>query len=181
MQDHVSLASFAASFGAGVISVLSPCVLPLMPAYLSLLSGVSVEALSDGATRASVRSRVLRGCAGFVGGFSSVFVLLGATATSVSRALRRFAVEVGGFTITLETIAGVGIVAMGLHLIGLLRIPLLYRDTRLAQSFVPKSALGTFLVGAAFSAGCRTSSVKVKEPRGSRPCSRAERLAANSW
>ena len=85
MQDHVSLASFVAAFGAGVVSVLSPCVLPLMPAYLSLLSGVSVEALSDANARAAVRGRVLRGCAGFVAGFSTIFVLLGASATMVGR------------------------------------------------------------------------------------------------
>lgn len=153
MHDHVSLASFAAAFGAGVISVLSPCVLPLMPAYLSLLSGVSVEALSDSDARLAVRSRVLRGCVGFVGGFSTVFVLLGATATSVSRALRSFAVEIAGATVTLETVAGVLIVAMGLHLMGVLPISALYRDTRLGQRFVPKSALGTFVVGAAFATG----------------------------
>jgi cytochrome c-type biogenesis protein len=153
MQDHVSLASFAASFGAGVISVLSPCVLPLMPAYLSLLSGVSVEALSDVDARSRVRSRVLRGCAGFVAGFSCVFVLLGATATTVSRALRSFAVEVAGLTITLETAAGVLIALMGLHLLGVFRIAAFHRDTRFAQSFAPRSALGTFVVGAAFAAG----------------------------
>jgi cytochrome c-type biogenesis protein len=153
MQDHVSLASFAASFGAGVISVLSPCVLPLMPAYLSLLSGVSVEALSDADARSAVRSRVLRGCVGFVAGFSVVFVALGATATTVSRALRSFALEIGGFTLTLETVAGALIVLMGLHLLGVLQIAVLHRDTRLGQRFVPKSALGTFVVGAAFAAG----------------------------
>jgi cytochrome c-type biogenesis protein len=153
MQDHVSLASFGASFGAGIVSVLSPCVLPLMPAYLSLLSGVSVEALGDAHARASVRGRVLRGCAGFVAGFSAVFVLLGASATSVSRALRSFAVELGPLTITLETVAGALIVLMGLHLMGVWRIAALYRDVRFAQRFVPKGPLGTFVVGAAFAAG----------------------------
>ncbi|MFI5318400.1 MAG: cytochrome c biogenesis CcdA family protein [Myxococcota bacterium] len=153
MQDHVSLASFGAAFGAGVVSVLSPCVLPLLPAYLSLLSGVSVEALRDADARAAVRGRVLRGCAGFVAGFSSVFVLLGASATSVSRALRRFALEIGPVTITLETVAGALIALMGLHLMGVLPIQWLYRDVRFGQRFVPKSALGTFVVGAAFAAG----------------------------
>jgi cytochrome c-type biogenesis protein len=153
MQEHVSLASFGAAFGAGLVSVLSPCVLPLLPAYLSLLSGVSVEALSDAGARAAVRGRVLRGCAGFVAGFSTIFVLLGASATSVSRALRRFAIELGPVTITLETVAGLLILLMGLHLIGVLRIGFLYRDVRFGQRFVPKSAMGTFVVGAAFAAG----------------------------
>jgi cytochrome c-type biogenesis protein len=153
MQDHVSLASFAASFGAGLVSVLSPCVLPLMPAYLSLLSGVSVDSLRDVSARAELRSRVLRGCAGFVGGFSAVFIALGATATTMSRALRSFALDVGGWHITLATVAGVLIIAMGLHLVGVVRIAALYRDTRFGQRFVPKSPLGTFVVGAAFAAG----------------------------
>jgi cytochrome c-type biogenesis protein len=153
MQDHVSLASFGAAFGAGVISVLSPCVLPLMPAYLSLLSGVSVDALSDSGARAAARGRVLRGCAGFVAGFSSVFVALGASATSVGRALRRFELDFGGFTVSLAQLGGLVIVLMGLHLMGLLPIQWLYRDTRFGQALQPKSALGTFLVGAAFASG----------------------------
>jgi cytochrome c-type biogenesis protein len=153
MPEHVSLASFGAAFGAGVISVLSPCVLPLMPAYLSLLSGVSVEALRDGNARAAVRGRVLRGCAGFVAGFSTIFVLLGASATTVGSALRGFAIELGGFRITLEQVAGLLIALMGLHLTGLLPIQLLYRDTRIGQRLQPKGPLGTFVVGAAFAAG----------------------------
>jgi len=153
MSDHVSLAAFGAAFGAGVISVLSPCVLPLLPAYLSLLSGVSVESMSDGGTRAAVRGRVLRGCAGFVAGFSSVFVALGASATTVGRALRRFELDVFGTSISLAQLGGLVIVLMGLHLIGLLPIQWLYRDTRFGQSLQPKSALGTFFVGAAFAAG----------------------------
>jgi cytochrome c-type biogenesis protein len=153
MQDHVSLASFGAAFGAGVVSVLSPCVLPLMPAYLSLLSGVSVEALADADARAAVRGRVLRGCAGFVGGFSAVFILLGASATAVGRALRGFAIDVGPLTVTLAQVAGFLIFLMGLHLMGVLPIAWLYRDARLGQRLMPKSAFGTFVVGAAFAAG----------------------------
>jgi cytochrome c-type biogenesis protein len=153
MQDHVSLAALGAAFGAGVVSVLSPCVLPLLPAYLSLLSGVSIDALRNAETRSAVRGRVLRGCAGFVAGFSAIFILLGASATTVSRALRHFAVEVGPFTIALTQVAGFLIFLMGLHLMGVLRIGWLYRDARLGQRFVPKSPLGAFVVGAAFAAG----------------------------
>lgn len=153
MQDHVSLASFAAAFGAGLVSVLSPCVLPLLPAYLSLLSGVSVDSLRDADSRAALRSRVLRGCAGFIAGFSTVFVALGASATTVGRALRGFELELFGAHVSLAQIAGVAIVAMGLHLIGVLPIQWLYRDTRFGSRFAPKSALGTFVVGAAFAFG----------------------------
>lgn len=153
MQDHVSLASFVAAFGAGLVSVLSPCVLPLMPAYLSLLSGVSVEVLRDVDSRRALRARVLRGCAGFVAGFSTVFILLGASATTVGRALRTFEITIGDVSITLSQVAGGLIVLMGLHLMGALPIAWLYRDTRFAAHFVPKSAFGTFVVGAAFACG----------------------------
>jgi cytochrome c-type biogenesis protein len=153
MQESVSLASFAAAFGAGLVSVLSPCVLPLMPAYLSLLSGVSVEALQDSAERAALRARVVRGCLGFIAGFSLVFVLLGATATRLGRVLRGFEIELFGAHVSLAQLAGVLIVAMGLHLLGALPIRWLYRDARIGTRFVPKSAFGTFLVGAAFAFG----------------------------
>lgn len=153
MQDPVSLASFAAAFGAGLISVLSPCVLPLMPAYLSLLSGVSVDALRDVKERSALRGRVLRGCLGFIAGFSSVFIALGASATSVGRLLRSFEIEAFGAHISLAQLAGVLIVLMGLHLAGVLPIRWLYRDARFASHFVPKSAFGTFVVGAAFACG----------------------------
>ncbi len=153
MQDHVSLASFATAFGAGLVSVLSPCVLPLMPAYLSLLSGTSVESLREPEARSALHSRVLRGCAGFIAGFSAVFVLLGASATAVGRFLRGFEITIGDWSFSLVQLAGVAIVAMGLHLLGWLPIQALYRDTRFGARFIPKSALGTFVVGAAFAFG----------------------------
>jgi cytochrome c-type biogenesis protein len=159
MTDPLSLASLATAFAAGLLSVLSPCVMPLMPAYLSLISGISVEELraapdaSDEAPRRALRRRVLLGCAGFVAGFSSVFVLLGASATVVGRVLQTWQVEVFGVPITAVQVAGLVIVAMGLHLTGLLPIPWLYRDARLGGSLRPRSFLGTYLVGAAFAFG----------------------------
>jgi cytochrome c-type biogenesis protein len=159
MTDPLSLASFATAFAAGLLSVLSPCVMPLMPAYLSLISGISVEGLrggeggEEGGVPAGLRRRVLLGCAGFVAGFSSVFVLLGATATVVGRVLQTWQVVVFGLEITAVQIAGLVIVAMGLHLMGVLPIPWLYRDARFGGSLQPKSFLGTYLVGAAFAFG----------------------------
>jgi cytochrome c-type biogenesis protein len=158
MTDPLSLASFATAFAAGLLSVLSPCVMPLMPAYLSLISGISVEGLRGGeaggdGVPAGLRRRVLLGCAGFVAGFSSVFVLLGATATVVGRVLQTWQVVVFGLEITAVQIAGLVIVAMGLHLMGALPIPWLYRDARFGGSLQPKSFLGTYLVGAAFAFG----------------------------
>lgn len=159
MTDPLSLASLTTAFAAGLLSVLSPCVMPLMPAYLSLISGISVEEMraegevrSD-AERTAVRRRVLLGCAGFVAGFSTVFILLGASATVLGRALQTWEVEVLGLQITAVQLAGVVIVVMGLHLAGLLPIAWLYREARVGQSLRPRSFLGTYLVGAAFAFG----------------------------
>jgi cytochrome c-type biogenesis protein len=159
MTDPLSLAGLATAFGAGLLSVLSPCVMPLMPAYLSLISGISVEELreTDGGEGtqkpAGLRRRVLLGCAGFIAGFSSVFILLGASATVIGRVLVTWQIEPFGIPISAVQIAGAVIVLMGLHLVGLLPIPWLYRDTRFGATLKPRSPLGTFLVGAAFAFG----------------------------
>jgi cytochrome c-type biogenesis protein len=153
MTEGVSLASFGAAFAAGIISVLSPCVMPLMPAYLSLISGVSVEELQEGDGQSALRRRVMIGCAGFVAGFSTVFVLLGASATALGRFLVTFRVDVLGLSIGVAQLAGVVIILMGLHLLGWLPIQALYRDTRFQARFQPKGIIGTYLVGAAFAFG----------------------------
>lgn len=153
MADGLTLASFGAAFAAGVISVLSPCVMPLMPAYLSLISGLSVEELREGGDRPGLRRRVLAGCAAFVAGFSAVFVLLGASATALGRALQTWRMELLGLEVSAAQVAGLVIVAMGLHLIGWLPIPALYRDTRRLGTGTPAGLAGTALVGAAFAFG----------------------------
>jgi cytochrome c-type biogenesis protein len=158
MLDPTALATYATAFAAGLLSVLSPCVMPLMPAYLSLISGLSVEELQaqeagEAGERGARRRRVMRGSFGFVAGFSTVFVLLGASATVVGRALATWEIHVFGVSIGFVQIAGVVIVLMGLHLIGWLPIQLLYRDARIRTRFQPRSFLGTYLVGAAFAFG----------------------------
>ena len=101
MIDAFSIASLGAAFGAGVLSVLSPCVLPLMPAYLSMVSGLSLEEMREGGEEQTiVRRRVLRGCLGFCLGFSTVFVVLGASATALGSwetSLRARSLSMGGF------------------------------------------------------------------------------------
>jgi len=153
MTDTLTLASFGLAFGAGLISVLSPCVMPLMPAYLSLISGISVDDLRDEGLPPDLRRRVLLGCTGFVAGFSTVFVLLGASATAVGRTIKIWHVEILGLSIGTVQLAGLVIIAMGLHLMGWLPIRALYRDTRFQRLAAPRSLLGTWLVGAAFAFG----------------------------
>jgi len=153
MTDTLTLASFGLAFGAGLISVLSPCVMPLMPAYLSLISGVSVDDLRGESLPADLRRRVLLGCTGFVAGFSTVFILLGASANAVGRAIKVWHVEILGLDIGAVQLAGLVIIAMGLHLLGWLPIRALYRDTRFQSFHAPRNLLGTWLVGAAFAFG----------------------------
>jgi cytochrome c-type biogenesis protein len=152
-SESISLGALATAFGAGLISVLSPCVVPLLPGYLSLVSGVSIDDLHGAEDLARLRGRIRRGSAGFVAGFSTVFVLLGASATALGGFLRGFELNLFGLHVDAIQLAGLVIVAMGLHLLGVLRIPLLYRDTRFQPSDSPRGMLGTFVVGAAFAFG----------------------------
>ncbi len=152
-MGELSAATVGLAFTAGILSVLSPCVMPLMPAYLSLISGISVEEMQDLAGQAGLRRRVMVACVGFVLGFSMVFVLLGASATLVGRHLKAWDAQVFGFELTIAHLAGVLIIVMGLHVMGVLRLGLLYRDHHFQVSSKRASFLGTFLVGGAFAFG----------------------------
>jgi cytochrome c-type biogenesis protein len=137
--------SIPIAFVAGLVSFLSPCVLPLVPGYVSMLSGVSIEELKAGGDHALL-GRVLRNSLAFVVGFSIVFVALGASATAVGTFLmvrRRL----------FDLIAGLIVIVFGLHLTGLIRIPLLYRDARMNAGAPRRGILGAFLLGFAFAFG----------------------------
>ena len=136
------------AFAAGLLSVLSPCVLPLLPAYLSLVSGVSVEEIQEGAGDAALRRRVLRACLGFVCGFSLIFVLMGAGAVAAGHLLRTWRVGFLGLEFGAVEIAGLVVIALGLHMTGLTPIRLLYRDTRVHPHPGRRGFLHTFVVGA---------------------------------
>jgi cytochrome c-type biogenesis protein len=133
-----------AAFLAGVISFLSPCVLPLVPGYVSLISGASVETLQDADSKL-LRS-VLVNSLTFILGFSVVFITLGALATGVGQITHRYHRE-------LEVIAGLVVFVFGLHLTGLLKINALYADKRLHGIKGSASPIGAFLVGFAFAFG----------------------------
>jgi cytochrome c-type biogenesis protein len=141
------------AFAAGLISVLSPCVLPLMPAYLSLVSGISVEEMQDGASDRVVRRRVMGACLAFVVGFSCIFVLMGVGAFAAGHVLRTWQAEVFGVQFGFVQIAGVFIIVLGLHMTGIIPIRALYRDTRFHLRSGQSSAISAFLVGAGFALG----------------------------
>jgi cytochrome c-type biogenesis protein len=140
--------SFLAAFGAGILSFISPCVLPLVPGYISFVSGVSFDQMqaADAASRAATRRQMLITSLAFVLGFSIVFISLGASATAIGHVLRHQKT-------ILERIAGAVIVIFGLHLAGVFRIKWLDKDTRVQTSGRPASPIGAFLVGLAFAFG----------------------------
>jgi cytochrome c-type biogenesis protein len=141
------------AFAAGLLSVLSPCVLPLLPAYLSLVSGLSLDELREGDTDAALRARVMRACFGFVAGFSLVFVVLGIGAVAVGRVVRTWRLGVFGVEIAISQIAGLFILLLGLHMTGLVPIRALYRDTRFSFAVNQRSFASAALVGAGFALG----------------------------
>ena len=130
---------------AGIVSFLSPCVLPLVPGYISMLSGASMEELRLGG-QSALMARIFRNAIAFVVGFSVVFVALGASAT-----------EVGAFLssrrVVFNIAAGVVIIIFGLHLTGVVKIPFLYRDARFNTGAPRRGAPGAFLLGIAFAFG----------------------------
>lgn len=133
-----------AAFLAGIVSFLSPCVLPLVPGYVSLISGASVEELQSKDRK--VLNTVLLHSLMFILGFTLVFVMLGAAATSVGQLVREYKKY-------LTWIAGAVIIIFGLHLTGIIKIKALYADKRLHSVKGGKSPLGAFVVGFAFAFG----------------------------
>src|SRR5689334_2535080 len=133
-----------AVFFAGIVSFLSPCVLPLVPGYISLISGASIEELQ--AKDRKVLNTVLLHSIMFILGFTLVFVVLGAVATGVGQLTREYKKY-------LTWVAGAVVIIFGLHLTGIFKIKALYADKRLHSIKGGKSPIGAFLVGFAFAFG----------------------------
>jgi cytochrome c-type biogenesis protein len=141
------------AFAAGLLSVLSPCVLPLLPAYLSLISGITVEELREAPERGAVRRRVMAACVGFVSGFSLVFVVMGLGAVGLGHVLRTARWQVLGVEFGVGQIAGIAVILLGLHMTGLVPLRLLYRDTRVQLRVGRHGFASALLVGAGFALG----------------------------
>lgn len=133
-----------AAFVAGILSFLSPCVLPLVPGYVSLISGASVDDLQSEDRR--LFGRVMLHSLTFILGFSVVFIALGAVATEVGQLANEY-------HNVLAKVAGVIVIVFGLHLTGLLKIKALYADKRMHEVKGGASAWGSFAVGFAFAFG----------------------------
>ena len=143
MAEQVTL---LAAFVAGILSFVSPCVLPLIPGYVSFVSGVSLDEMRAGEATAGSRRQVLITSLFFVLGFSLVFIALGASASAIGKFL--FAQLP-----ILAKIAGVLLVVFGLHMMGVFRIALLENEKRVHTNRKPAGPIGAMLVGVAFAFG----------------------------
>jgi cytochrome c-type biogenesis protein len=141
-MENISLLKIGVSFLAGIVSFLSPCVLPLVPGYISLISGVSIDKLKEGGNS---RSAVILNSLAFNAGLSAIFVALGTTAGLVGAAIIS--------NPWVRIIGGLVIIAFGLQLIGILKISALYKDTRFFSNEKPRGMLGSLTLGVAFAAG----------------------------
>lgn len=133
--------SLALAFLAGLLSFLSPCILPLMPAYLSYLTGNAVTEMTTGKARAALMVKA----GGFVLGFSLIFIIMGASASTIGQLFAEY-------QYILRKIAGIFIILMGIHLTGLLKISWLYQEKRIIP-FTQKTPLGSVFIGMAFATG----------------------------
>ncbi|MHC5653576.1 cytochrome c biogenesis CcdA family protein [Stappia sp.] len=143
MFDDVTIAG---AFLAGLLSFVSPCVLPLVPPYLGFLAGVSLDELTGEGEKKADPRRIFFASLAFVLGFSTVFVALGASASFIGQFVTQH-MQVLGY------IAGVAIIAMGLHFLGVFRIAFLYREARVQVDRKPAGLIGAYVIGLAFAFG----------------------------
>ena len=139
---------YLSAAGAGALSFLSPCVLPLVPPYLCYMAGISVDDFRDAVNseNTAMRSALMGASVAFVLGFSTVFVALGAGASTVGAFLRAWQNEIA-------VVAGLAIVAMGLNFLGIVRIPLLSREARFQAGGRPANLGAAYVMGLAFAFG----------------------------
>ena len=134
------------AFTAGIISFLSPCILPLIPSYMAFITGVSLEELSHEENLKSIRKTVILNSLLFILGFSIIFIALGASATFVGRFLAQ---NIRWF----EIIGGGVVILLGLHFAGIFKLKFLEREKRFHLEKKPLGFLGTIVIGMAFGAG----------------------------
>jgi len=137
--------TYLAALIAGLVSFLSPCVLPLVPPYLVFLAGTSLERFADKEPEPRVKRETIAAAALFVLGFSTVFVALGASASAIGGLIREYSGP-------LATIAGIIIIIMGLHFLGITPIALLHRQKRIDVA-KPVGLWGAYVIGLAFAFG----------------------------
>ena len=137
---------YGAALLAGLLSFVSPCVLPIVPPYLAYLAGLSFDQVRERGTEPAVARQIMLASLAFVAGFTTVFVALGATASLVGQVIAQW------FDV-LSVVAGIIIIIMGLHFLGVFRLSLLYREARVNVAQKPAGPLGAYVIGLAFAFG----------------------------
>jgi cytochrome c-type biogenesis protein len=146
-MDAISQISLFAAFTAGLLSFISPCVLPLVPSYLSYITGLSVENLANAEERVRFQSVIILNSLLFIAGFSAVFIAFGASASLIGQVLYEY-------QDVLRKVGGILIIIFGLYLLGILKLKFFMTERRLMEFKVrPVGYLGSFLIGTAFAAG----------------------------
>lgn len=139
--------SYLGALAAGLLSFFTPCILPMVPFYLSYMAGLSMQELrGDGAIAPGAQRRLVASAIAFAAGVTSIFVLLGLGATALGVAFAQWKEP-------LSYVAAGVLLLFGLHFLGVLRIPLLYREARLESSAEPTTVIGAYVMGLAFGFG----------------------------
>lgn len=146
MTQSLPHISVLAAFSAGLLSFVSPCVLPLVPSYISYITGLSVEQLTDVSERAKFKKAIVLNSLLFIAGFSAVFIAFGASASLLGQVLVTYQDSI-------RRIGGVLIVIFGLYLLGVLNLNFLKMEHRYQFRNRPAGYLGSFFIGVAFAAG----------------------------
>jgi cytochrome c-type biogenesis protein len=142
MQDI----SYPLAFLAGILSFLSPCVLPLLPSYISFITGISFEDLTVRIDKKRIRYLTIANSIAFISGFSTVFIILGLSSSAIGRVLYEY-------LDLIRIIGGVLIIIFGLFIAGFLKLDFLMKDKKIHLSGKPAGYFGTFIVGMTFAAG----------------------------
>lgn len=137
---------FLIAFGSGILSFLSPCILPLIPSYISFITGISVTQLAQDSEKPLLRRKIIVSSLLFILGFSIVFISLGASASFIGKLFQHYQRWI-------SRIGGVLIIVMGFYIMGFLKIPVLDRERKIHLIQKPLGYWGTPLVGAIFAAG----------------------------
>jgi len=146
MIDSLMHVSLFAAFSAGLLSFISPCVLPLVPSYVSYITGLSLEQLTDAAERQRFRKTILVNSLLFIAGFSTVFIAFGASASFIGQAMYEY-------QDIIRKLGAVLIIIFGLYMIGLLKMKFFMNEYRLVEfNKRPVGYIGSYLIGTAFAA-----------------------------
>lgn len=138
--------TYPLAFAAGVLSFLSPCVLPLVPSYVSFITGMSFEEMTKETDKARVRRLTIVNSVAFILGFSVVFIALGASTSYIGQLFRQYQDEI-------RVVGGVVVILFGLFIMGYFRLDFLMREKKFHLQGRPSGYLGVFVVGLVFAAG----------------------------